>query len=226
MNDKREVINPLISDFLLKKDADFTRFTDIPPNLSEKAAGFPRAVFFGCGLPKDFLRAIRFGIKTDDAFLEYEKKTDAMADALALYIENLGFRALSLSESENCKNGFYDASALSSALPHKTVGILAGFGRIGKNNLLINDKYGCAFSMCTVLTDAPLNTYNPPPSVSDCKSCSKCVKACPRGALYGNVWTEGGGRERLFNAFICDTDCISVCIAVCPYSVRYANSVE
>jgi len=60
----------------------------------------------------------------------------------------------------------------------------AGLGVIGKNGLLINDKYGSLHFIGYVITDMPLEiseVYN-----SECLNCNKCVKACPSGALEQN----------------------------------------
>ncbi|HWQ10223.1 MAG TPA: hypothetical protein VN436_13975 [Holophaga sp.] len=60
---------------------------------------------------------------------------------------------------------------------------LAGLGHIGKNTLLVNDRYGNMIWLGAVLTDArlapdPVATYEVCPA-----SCEACLRACPVQAL-------------------------------------------
>jgi epoxyqueuosine reductase QueG len=59
---------------------------------------------------------------------------------------------------------------------------IAGLGVIGKNFLLTNPRYGNLLWLSAVLTDAELTPDEK--AVTDmCGNCSKCVEACPAGAL-------------------------------------------
>ncbi len=63
----------------------------------------------------------------------------------------------------------------------RALGRLSGIGWIGKNSMLISRKYGSFFFIGTIITDAnlvydqPINEY--------CGSCTKCIDACPTGAI-------------------------------------------
>lgn len=61
----------------------------------------------------------------------------------------------------------------------------AGLGFFGKNNLLINEKYGSYFFIGEILTDL-ICEYDDPIK-KKCISCNKCVKICPTKAIneYG-----------------------------------------
>lgn len=117
--------------------------------------------------------------------------------------------------------GFPRAILFGIPLPHKTIARIAGLGRIGKNNLLINDRYGCALSMCSVLTDAPLDTnmlLSLPESAS-CGSCTICIDACKTSALRGNTWLPDRDRDEIINTQACTT-CL-LCMVLCPWSIKY-----
>lgn len=62
---------------------------------------------------------------------------------------------------------------------------MSGLGWIGKNNLLVTEKYGAALSMCSVLTDVPLNTVKTDMISCRCGECNLCVKVCSVQAIYG-----------------------------------------
>ncbi|MCL1796323.1 MAG: 4Fe-4S binding protein [Clostridia bacterium] len=59
---------------------------------------------------------------------------------------------------------------------------IAGLGVLGKNRLLTNPLYGNRLWLSAVLTDAEL-TPDERIGSTMCEHCSKCVDACPAGAL-------------------------------------------
>ncbi|MDO4289115.1 MAG: tRNA epoxyqueuosine(34) reductase QueG [Eubacterium sp.] len=59
----------------------------------------------------------------------------------------------------------------------------AGLGFFGKNNLLINPRYGSFFFIGQLLLDQPVAFEKALPKESLCGDCDKCLKACPGGAL-------------------------------------------
>ena len=119
-------------------------------------------------------------------------------------------------------------------LPHKTVATHAGLGWIGKNCLLVTQKYGSAVRLSSLLTDAPLH-FDTTITESRCGKCAICVNRCPAKALTGELWTPGTSREALFFKEKCkktqlqrmkqatgiETDLCGLCFAVCPYTQKY-----
>lgn len=65
-----------------------------------------------------------------------------------------------------------------SPIPEVKAASLAGLGVIGKNGLLINDKYGSLVFLCEIVTDMAIKTTEQP---AFCEDCSLCKKACPVG---------------------------------------------
>jgi len=214
-----------IAGLLFNKGADIVRFVDISHLDAAQTQGFSRAVVFCMALSREFIIAARDdSIIEHDEFAEKEHAADAAADWLADYLRQKGYRASSQSEKCNIQNGNFDETSISSRLPHKTIARRAGIGYIGKNNLLINDKYGCAFCMCTVLTDAPVTTEEYPPVSSECGNCDICKKICPENAITGNDWSELTGREGVVDITKCT--CTLKCMVNCPVTLRYALQTD
>ncbi len=63
---------------------------------------------------------------------------------------------------------------------------LAGLGPIGKNNLLITERFGSQIRLRALITDAHLKHGDPILESKYCINCNKCIEACPAQAL-----TEG-----------------------------------
>jgi len=92
------------------------------------------------------------------------------------HIQNKGYFALPIPASQ-----ILDWQNQKGHLSHKKIGYLAGLGWIGRNNLLVNKKFGSQLRLSTVLTDMPLKANKP---VKDsCEECRACLVACPVEAI-------------------------------------------
>lgn len=77
----------------------------------------------------------------------------------------------------------------------KHAGTLAGLGIIGKNTLLVNDRYGNMIWLGAVLISADLKP-DPIASYKACpEKCSVCLDSCPQGALDGTTINQKLCRE-------------------------------
>ena len=111
----------------------------------------------------------------------------------------------------------------------------AGLGWVGKNNMIIHPQLGSFFVVTSVFVDVALI---PDPTVPDqCGSCTRCIEACPTGALDGprNITIErcltarsvdiGGTVPDEFAAHLaghlsgCD-----ICQDACPYNSEFGGS--
>ena len=59
--------------------------------------------------------------------------------------------------------------------------VLCGLGTVGKNGLLINDKYGSYVFIGEIVTTAKLKGSNK--QVTTCINCGRCASACPTGCI-------------------------------------------
>ncbi|QGG57966.1 tRNA epoxyqueuosine(34) reductase QueG [Paenibacillus sp. B01] len=68
-------------------------------------------------------------------------------------------------------------------LSDRAVAERAGIGWSGKNSFILNRKHGTFIFLAEMITNLPLEPDSP---VEDgCGSCTKCIDACPTGALVG-----------------------------------------
>ncbi|MEA1993437.1 MAG: reductive dehalogenase domain-containing protein, partial [Euryarchaeota archaeon] len=102
-----------------------------------------------------------------------------LANQVATFIRGLGYKAAS------CGND----TALSIPLA-----IAAGLGELGRNGLLITEKFGPRVRLCKIFTDLPLehDDYRPFGATEFCEVCKKCAEKCPAQAIsYDEPTTEG-----------------------------------
>lgn len=139
-----------------------------------------------------FPRGISLGKRAADAVLEDIKDQptqlyfhhyrqlnfflDRAAFLLTSYIQELGFGALPIPASQ-----IIDWEKHQGHVSHKKIGLLAGLGWIGRNNLLVNSKLGSRFRLVTVLTDLPLEADQA--KEGSCGECRRCLIPCPAQAI-------------------------------------------
>ncbi len=68
-----------------------------------------------------------------------------------------------------------------SPLDERMLALQAGLGVLGKNNLVLNEKYGSYCFIATALMD--LKVSNSPVPVQSCMDCGACMKHCPGAAI-------------------------------------------
>ena len=143
------------------------------------------------------------------------------AGLLARFIRGLGYGAIP------CGND----TALSIPLA-----VDAGLGELGRNGLLITEKYGPRVRLCKVFTEIPLITDKPKNFGVEafCRVCKKCADHCPSRAIsFGEksmqmptISNNPGVKKWTINPEHCfrfwganQTDC-SNCIRVCPFNQK------
>jgi epoxyqueuosine reductase QueG len=105
-------------------------------------------------------------------------RLDQIAFKIANYIENKGYRALPVPASHIV----VWEPEMRGQVSHKKVGYYAGHGWIGRNNLLVNPRFGARVRYSSILTNFPLKTDEP--LDEDCGNCCACVKVCPANAIH------------------------------------------
>jgi epoxyqueuosine reductase QueG len=146
----------------------------------------PLSVFdqlpFGVSIGYHLSDAILEGIENQPTplYFHHYQRVNIALDAIGLgvtsMIQGLGFQALPIPASQ-----ILDWKTQKGHLSHKHVARAAGLGWIGRNNLLVNERFGSRIRLLSILTDFPLAPDSP--SVKDCGSCRACIKVCPAGAI-------------------------------------------
>ena len=146
---------------------------------------------------------------------------DNIAFKLSQKLESSGYNAFPVAASQSLgKNNPYCG-----LVAHKTVAALSGLGFVGKSGLFLTEKYGSKVRLATVLTDMPLK--NEKPIIENgCGACTACMKACPAGAIFGELPRTDG--QRNFDPEKCSKymkekfqdvgrgSVCGICIKVCP----------
>ena len=118
--------------------------------------------------------------KPTKLYFHHYKIINSFLDQVALKMGNIiqkkGYSALAIPATQ-----IIDWEKNTAHLSHRRLGVLAGLGWIGRNNLLVNEKLGSQFRLVSILTDLPLKIDKP--SKKDCGNCRLCVKICPCGAI-------------------------------------------
>ncbi|MDD5347424.1 MAG: reductive dehalogenase domain-containing protein [Candidatus Omnitrophica bacterium] len=147
--------------------------------LSAKAiAKLDRAVVMGMRLSQAVLAELEQ--QPTRLYFHHYRTVNALLDQTALKVCNLiqdkGFCALPIPASQ-----IVDWEKQTAHLSHKKIGVLAGIGWLGRNNLLVNPKFGSQFRLVTTLTDMPLKADKP--VKENCGTCRACVVVCPAKAI-------------------------------------------
>ncbi len=237
MSESEQLIPEWLSSFVerLKIElwgaADLRDF-DTPVDISGRR--FPGALSFAIPMTPAIMAGIQNG--PNQAYAdEYTRVNDLInknAERLATEIRRNGFQALALAASERT-----DPDHIKGDFPQKTAATRAGLGWIGRHCQLITRRFGSWVRLGTVFTDMQL-AYAPPVARSFCGTCTRCVEACPAGALQGNAWTAGLPREDILDARACDQwkkenyyryhnghNC-GICSAVCPYGLKTFDRIK
>lgn len=227
-------LNTEIKELLTKAGVAFVHFVDVSEFLPEQNRGLNTAILFGLALSPEFIAEVASNEnyvrelvlanrQDDDVFSQKELEVGRMADDLAKFLQDEDYLAWSQSDKNQEENGHYDSKNHTTPLPHKTIAVKAGLGWIGKHDLLITREWGSAISMCTVLTNAPLQFEIAPEMLSRCGNCTICKEVCETGAISGKSWSKGIGRDELVDVYKCTT-CLK-CLVHCPWTKGSAKKM-
>lgn len=98
---------------------------------------------------------------------DYHRVVHKYLDEVIRHIESLGGKAL----------GFVD----SNPLPERYIAMKSGVGFIGKNNMIITEKYGSYVFLGEIITDLEIEEDIPKENL--CGECRECIKACPTKSI-------------------------------------------
>lgn len=144
---------------------------------------------------------------------------DNISIQLTSNIEAQGYKAIPIPSDEPYEYWDSENKEGRGILSLKHLAQQAGIGCIGKNTLLINEKYGNRLYLGAVITNAELVADKLATNLCP-ENCKICLKACPKSALDGTTINQKKCRE------ICAAitpgggiiySC-NICRKVCPFA--------
>ncbi len=172
---------------------------------------------------------VEIGAEPTHTYFNHYRSVNAFIDSLllkaGLFLQKEGYKYITVAASQSINKDGWNYKGRYS---HKKVATLSGLGTIGKSSMFLHKDYGAKVRLGSIFTDCEFD-------VSDvialdlCNGCDKCVKACPSGAITGNVWHEGCDREYMFDPEKCSNymknyfkhigrgAVCGICMKVCPY---------
>lgn len=217
----------LLKSFCQQQGIDLFGVADISSIKNEFALSMP--------LPERLNRGVVLGVRLSQGILDeistyptrlyfHHYRTvntflDQSALRLANFIQDKGFTAIPIPASQ-----IIDWQNQKAHLSHKKLGVLAGLGWIGRNNLLVNPELGSQFRLVSILTDMQIEP-DKPLNIFGCGDCRLCIQACPCGAIKETPAEfdhlrcfeklKGFQKQHLVDQYIC-----GICVSVCKGSKR------
>lgn len=184
---------------------------------------------YGREIAHEHSRALVFLVEMDFQAMRNAPKAPTLLESARQY-----YRAARISLSLEALLCRMDCAARSQHDAHYEVllpplAVLAGLGEMGRNNILITDRFGSRVRIGCVTTNLP-GCNDAPRSLgvdAFCKVCGKCAENCPGKALSleGKSLVRGVLKwptrvERCYRYWRqVGTDC-GICMASCPFSHR------
>ena len=120
---------------------------------------------------------------------------------------------------------------LAAPFSYKYAAVNAGLGWIGKNDVVVTEKYGPRIRLSAVLIDHEF-TYGQKIVESKCPAtCKKCVDICPYNALHNVMWNIDTMRNDIIDYRLCNQkrslyiekhgrkNACGLCMVACPYGI-------
>ncbi len=169
------------------------------------------------------------GAEPTHTYFNHYRSVNAFIDSLllkvGLFLQSRGYKYITVAASQSINKDGWNYKGRYS---HKKVATLSGLGSIGKSSMFLHRQYGAKVRLGSIFTDCEFDVSDVVP-IDLCGGCDKCVKACPSGAISGNVWYEGCNREYMFDPEKCSNymknhfkhigrgAVCGICMKVCPY---------
>ena len=169
---------------ILKKHVDIFGFISIDEYLKTRSTYGKEDSFSRIPNFSKYKTIIVLGLSYPSKTVEYKGKSYGV---LSRYSYNTDYHLVFKKVFETIEKAFDKLKIKShfsvdvSDIYEKQAATLANLGYIGKNQLLINNKYGTYLNLATILVDIDI-TKNIEVA-DDCGDCTLCIDACPSSAL-------------------------------------------
>jgi epoxyqueuosine reductase len=159
--------------------ADTTRIEKyIYEELKSQTDKMPYTVSIGIRLQRSVLNTIID--RPNQIYKTHYRHVNAQLDGITSFmageIQRNGYNAIPIAASY-----IIDWKLQNAHVSHRHVGLEAGLGFWGKNNILIHPEYGAGIRLTSLFTDMPLTIDSP--IENDCGDSAACMAACPAEAI-------------------------------------------
>ena len=122
-------------------------------------------------------------------------EVDKLSLTFSLMLQDLGIKNVMIPTDDPYESWDNEKRHGVAILSMRHAGYLAGLGRLGKNNLLINDKFGNMIQIGAILSENEFDYDEIATYVVCPKNCSLCLKSCPKEALDGKTVNQKKCRD-------------------------------
>ncbi|MBN1407299.1 MAG: epoxyqueuosine reductase [Calditrichaceae bacterium] len=168
--------------------APVNRFTDAPKGFH------PVDIFDKCRSVIVYAKAMPSGSNTAQNCIPYTymnqmitQEVDKLTFKLCIEFEKSGMHVVPIPSDDPYEYWLEEEQCGRAILSLRHAGYLAGLGVLGKNTLLMNDRFGNMIQLGAVLSDAILDG-DPLADYEGClNDCTICLEECPLNALDGKA---------------------------------------
>ena len=148
-------------------------------------------------------------------------EVDMLGVRLSLALEDMDIRSVPVPSDDPYEHWEADRQYGRAILSMRHAGYLAGLGVLGKNTLLINERYGNMIQIGAVLADAGLRPDEIATYEGCLADCHNCLDSCPQHALNGVTVDQKLCRP--ISNYVNEKGYVlkkcNICRRVCPHSL-------
>lgn len=199
---------------------------------AEAPRGFhPLDIYEDCHSVVAFARRVPGGSLAAQSRVPYSRANDqvtAEVDSItfraALRLEEAGMRCAVIPTDDPYEHWEAERSHGRGILSLRHAGMLAGLGVLGRNTLLITERYGNMVQLGAILTDAELEGDSLADYETCAPDCGLCIEACPAWALDGTTVEQSRCRpvSMIVNARGHNLKGCYACRRACPHALGLA----
>lgn len=216
-----------VKELVMGKGADLCGIAPVS-RFSEAPQGFsPLDIYSGAKSVIVFLKRVPSGSLFAESCVPYThvntmmmRLVDSLTLEISIGLEELGVKTVLIPTDDPYEWWNASSSTGKAILSLRHAAVLAGLGRLGRNGLLLNDRFGSMVQIGALLTDAVLSGDSPASYEVCPPGCSLCLDSCPVGALDGTSVTQALCRP--LSVFVHEKGYVLkkcyMCRKVCPHS--------
>lgn len=220
---KQHMVEKMIRDIFSEHPEVLYGFTDIA--YSTYADTYQSALVFAVPHGEQLTMETYSEEKFEKVLQDAKKAAEKILTQLQKVLDEYGINYLVPPLAQN------NETDLTAPFSFKFAAINAGLGWIGKNDVVITEKYGPRVRLAVILINQPF-AYDGKILYSNCpESCRMCVDACPHKALHDVQWSIDSLRCDIIDYKLCNEkrslyikthgrkNACGICMAACPFGI-------